>query len=29
MFLAMTRTVLLDQAAASSSMKRVDDASAA
>lgn len=29
MFLAMTRTVLLDQAAASSSMKRVDDTSAA
>jgi hypothetical protein len=29
MFLATTRTVLLDHAAASSSMKRVDDASAA
>ena len=29
MFLAMTRTVLLDQAAASSSTKRVDEASAA
>ena len=29
MFLAMTRTVLLDHAAASSSLKRVDEASAA
>ena len=29
MFLAMTRTVLLDDAAASNSMKRIDDTSAA